>query len=226
MYGHRQVLSAAFTAALLLGLSACHGTSQSGSGYVPSAAQQNSQIAPQSSAGIMSPASSAIHASCKTPIRVGLDKDKTCHFNETGYKGQFTITENLGGVAVVRPHQGNSDTPFIVRGLAPGTGTFDVSDSQGNKLHVSVTVPQQPIVSSCGRKIQIHILGIVTCQFHELGYDGQFTIESHLNGIASVSPDHGDKHTQFTVTGLVEGGGYFIVHGARNLRVQVLVTTP
>jgi hypothetical protein len=205
-------------AALLVAVAACHGATQS----LP---QQSTQVAPAPGINLVANAS-AIGATCKTPIKVGVDKDKTCHFTETGYKGTFTIDQNLGGVAVVRPRTGDRNTQFIVRGQSPGTGNFTVKDTGGHSLQVNVTVPQQPVISTCGRKIQIQIAGIVTCQFHEMGYDGEFTIDSHLNGIASVSPDHGDKHTQFTVLGLVEGGGYFIVHGGRNLRVRVLVTTP
>ena len=219
----RKLLHASIATAIsvaVFSLTACHGNATPGQGYVPAPVAQ--PAVPQ---GAVRSQASPINASCKTPITVGQAKDKSCHFTEVGYKGEISIDDHLGGVAVVRPHQGTKETPFIVRGLTPGDGYFTVKDAMGHALRVGVTVPQAAIVSTCGRKIDIQIAGIVTCQFHEPGYDGQFTIDSHLQGIASVSPMTGNKTTQFTVLGLLEGGGYFIVHGARNLRVHVEVTT-
>ncbi|HEY5427142.1 MAG TPA: hypothetical protein VIJ77_11365 [Candidatus Tumulicola sp.] len=216
----RPVFMIAGLVALLSGLAACHGGTPSNTGYVPSAGSPLSGALPAGRA------SSPITASCKTPMKVGIQKDKSCHFKELGYKGTFDIVDQLNGIAAVRPKQGDDKTPFIVRGITPGNGTFDVKDSQGNVLHVSVVVPDATIKSTCGHKIDIHLLGVVSCQFSEFGYDGTFTIDaSHLSGLASVSPDHGTKQTVFTVTGLIEGGGYFIVQGARKIRVHVQVTT-
>jgi hypothetical protein len=218
----QSMLIVAGLVAMLSGMTACHGSAPGNSGYVPASAPALPGLAQPAGQ-----ASSPIHASCKTPIKVGIQKDKTCHFNETGYKGAFSIVKNLNEIAAVRPNKGTDKIPFVIRGLKPGSGTFDVKDSQGNALHVSVTVPDAAIKSSCGKKINIHLLGVVTCQFSEVGFeDGTYTIDSsHLSGFASITPGQGTRQTQFTVTGLVEGGGYFIVHGARNLRVQVLVTT-
>jgi hypothetical protein len=198
----------------------CHGA-PIGSSAIPSTGNATE------SSPAMVPDASPIHASCKVPITVGAGKEVICRFTETGYHDTMTIEDHLNGIAVVRPHQAMAGDPFIVHGVTPGSGSFDVVDKMKNSLTVSVTVPAEPVQSSCGRSIRIHILGIVTCQFHEDGYDGMFTIDpSHLSGIATVSPLSGDRHTQFTVTGILEGGGYLIVTGARSLRVRVQVTTP
>ncbi|MGA8535311.1 MAG: hypothetical protein WB615_14485 [Candidatus Tumulicola sp.] len=197
----------------------CHGAPV-GSNAIPNAA--GGMVPPA-----LIPDTSPIHASCHVPITVSVGHEVICRFNEPGYDGIITIEDRLNGAAVVRPHSAKAGDPFIVRGVHPGSGAFYAHDSMHHSLKVDVTVPPEPVVSSCGHSIRIHILGILRCQFHEEGYDGNFTIDpSHLSGIATISPESGDKHTQFTVTGIVEGGGYFIVTGVRSLRVHVQVTTP
>jgi len=199
----------------------CHG-GPTGSNSIPSTV--GAGTAPQA----MSPETSPIRVSCKVPIDLPVGKDVICRFNETGYDGKITIDNDLNGVAAVRPSSAKAGDPFVVHGLKPGSGTFAASDDMRHSLNVSVTVPAEPVESSCGQSIRIHILGIVTCQFSEDGgYNGMFKIDaSHLSGIATVSPQSGDSHTQFTVTGILEGGGYFVVTGDRSLRVHVQVTTP
>lgn len=198
----------------------CQGGS-SGSSTIPSTV--GAGTAPQP----LSPQDSPIRASCTVPIVEHVGQDVICRFNENGYQGMMTIDDDLNGIAAVRPHIAKVGDPFVVHGLKPGSGSFAVSDSMRHILSVSVTVPAEPVESSCGQSIRIHILGFVTCQFSEDFYNGTFKLDtSHLSGIATVSPQQGDEHTQFTVTGILEGGGYFTVTGDRSIRIHVQVTTP
>jgi hypothetical protein len=83
---------------------------------------------------------------------------------------------------------------------------------------------QKPqIISSCGKHIKIVLLGIMNCRFHEVKYDGDFTITNHTNGLIGITPTSGDKTTTFTITGLILGSGYFLVQDTNKTKLKVFV---
>ncbi len=79
------------------------------------------------------------------------------------------------------------------------------------------------IYSSCGHRIHIHVAGIISCRFHELRYHGMFTLHNDTNGLILISPMTGNKHTKFTITGLLVGKGYFTVTDTKGHSVTVHV---
>jgi hypothetical protein len=84
-----------------------------------------------------------------------------------------------------------------------------------------------PVQSSCGNHVRIVVLGVVDCRFTQMGnHGGTVTIDtSHLMGLATVSPTSGTTKTDFLVTGVLSGQGYFIVATqTRKLRVVVSVS--
>jgi hypothetical protein len=225
---YQPILIVAGLVAVLSGLAACHGPTQSGSGYVPTPAlqQQNAAVPlPRDVIGAnVGNDKSPISSTCGTEVDVSPHRHAVCRFIERGTSETFTITSHLAPHAVINPDEGTKQTRFTIRGLSPGTGDFVVQDSHKNSLTVSVVVGDGNVLSSCGDNIQIKIAGIVNCQFSETGFHGTYVIDSHLNGIASVSPNKGTHKTQFTVLGLVVGGGYFVVHGAPGLSLKVHVS--
>ena len=117
-------------------------------------------------------------------------------------------------------HSGSSaGTPFVPQSSA-------VSQSQV-PLNVSPDHGQRGvIVSSCGTHIRIKIAGILNCRFREYGYhDGKFRLDNDTRGLILISPHSGDKHTTFTITGLVVGSGHFTVKDdmGHHLNVHVRV---
>ncbi|MBV8371901.1 MAG: hypothetical protein JOY69_01450 [Candidatus Eremiobacteraeota bacterium] len=86
-----------------------------------------------------------------------------------------------------------------------------------------------PVQSSCGNHIRIVIAGFVDCRFTQQGnHGGSVKIDtSHLMGLATVSPTSGTTKTDFIVTGVLSGQGYFIVETqTRKMRVVVTVSLP
>jgi hypothetical protein len=84
-----------------------------------------------------------------------------------------------------------------------------------------------PVHSSCGNHVRIVVLGIVDCRFTQTGnHGGTVNIDtSHLMGLATVSPTSGTTKTDFLVTGVLSGQGYFIVETqTRKMRVVVSVS--
>jgi hypothetical protein len=79
------------------------------------------------------------------------------------------------------------------------------------------------IISSCGTHIKIVVLGIETCRFHEAGYTGSFNLTDHTNGLIGISPSSGDKKTNFTITALLVGSGYFLVEDGNGVKLKVFV---
>ena len=82
------------------------------------------------------------------------------------------------------------------------------------------------IVSSCGDRVRIVVLGILDCKFKEAGYgDGVFTLKNNTKGIIVITPMSGTKATTFTILGAVIGSGSFTVTDTKNhsLRVRVKV---
>ena len=84
------------------------------------------------------------------------------------------------------------------------------------------------IISSCGTKIRIVLLGSVECRFHEDNHPQRvFTLVNHTNGLVSISPSSGTKATTFTVTAILLGSGYFTVKDAdgNQLNIQLQIVT-
>lgn len=87
---------------------------------------------------------------------------------------------------------------------------------------------QAKIISSCGTKIRIVLLGTVECKFHENNHPLRvFTLVNHTNGLVSISPSSGTKLTTFTVTAILLGSGYFTVKDAdgNQLNVKLEIVT-
>ena len=98
-------------------------------------------------------------------------------------------------------------------------GTGDVAAPQMMKAK---------IISSCGTKIRIVLLGSVECRFHENNHPLRtFTLVNHTNGLVSISPSSGTKLTTFTVTAILLGNGYFTVKDddGNQLNVKLEVVT-
>ena len=95
----------------------------------------------------------------------------------------------------------------------------------------NVATPQMmeaKIISSCGTKIRIVLLGSVECKFHENNHPLRtFTLVNHTNGLVSISPSSGTKLTTFTVTAILLGSGYFTVKDAdgNQLNVKLEIVT-
>jgi hypothetical protein len=80
------------------------------------------------------------------------------------------------------------------------------------------------LFSSCGHHVRIILLGIVTCRFHEVGdRDAAFTLKNDTQGLILISPMTGNRHTKFTITGLVLGSGHFTVSDAKGRHITVTV---
>jgi hypothetical protein len=122
---------------------------------------------------------------------------------------------------VVACHGGSSaGTPFVPQGSA-------LSQSQPPLDLSPAHAPRGVIVSSCGTHIRIKIAGILNCRFREYGYhDGKFTVKNDTRGLVLFSPNSGNKHTTFTMIGLVAGSGFLVVHDSLHhvLVVHVRVT--
>jgi hypothetical protein len=123
-------------------------------------------------------------------------------------------------------------TMAACHGQMPGSSGYippSSSTSSTTEIGSGVAAPdtKHRIISSCGKHVNIVLLGIVDCRFREPGYgDGTFTLPNHTNGIVVISPSSGTRSTKFTILGAVLGSGYFTVKGAkgRKLRVTVKVT--
>ncbi len=115
-------------------------------------------------------------------------------------------------------------------GGSSGTSTFVPANS------TSVTAPQSDagampdhnrgseIRSSCGRHVHILLAGFVACHFREPGYgDGTFTLTDQTHGLVGISPTSGNRHTRFTITGLVVGSGRFTVRDDHHNHIVVHV---
>jgi hypothetical protein len=80
------------------------------------------------------------------------------------------------------------------------------------------------ITSSCGNHIRIKVAGILNCRFWEAGYGkATLTLQDHTNGLILISPKTGTRHTNFTITGVLVGSGYFVVQGAAGSSLKVTV---
>ena len=109
-----------------------------------------------------------------------------------------------------------SGTPFVPQSSAGSQSLpLDISPDHG---------PRGVIVSSCGTHIRIKVAGILNCRFREYGYrDGAFRLDNDTHGLVLISPDSGNKHTTFTITGLVVGSGFFTVSDSMHHHLKVHV---
>jgi hypothetical protein len=80
------------------------------------------------------------------------------------------------------------------------------------------------IVSTCGDRVHIVVLGIVGCKFREAGYAGWFKIHNDTKGIIMITPKSGNSGTTFDIVGVAKGSGDFIVYSKnQSLVVHVRV---
>jgi hypothetical protein len=129
------------------------------------------------------------------------------------------------GVALLAGCSGGG-SPSAVPG-APATTTQQSSIFQSAPSEAMSPDHFPPVHSSCGNHVRIVVLGIVDCRFTQMGnHGGTVNIDtSHLMGLATVSPTSGTTKTDFVVTGVLSGQGYFIVETqTRKMRVVVSVS--
>lgn len=133
---------AAVAAAFSAGVAACHGGAP-GSTYVPTGSTALS--APQTGAGLATPDKKEkkveIVSSCGNHVHIVIAGIVDCKFREQGYgKGTFTLTNDTKGIVIITPMSGTRATTFTILGALIGSGYFEVKDSNGHDLKVSVKV--------------------------------------------------------------------------------------
>ncbi len=130
------------------------------------------------------------------------------------------------GVALLAGCSGGG-SPSVAPGV-PATNAQHVSSAFPSAVSETMNPNHfPPVHSSCGNHVRIVVLGIVDCRFTQMGnHGGAVNIDtSHLMGLATVSPTSGTTKTDFLVTGVLSGQGYFIVETqTRKLRVVVSVS--
>jgi hypothetical protein len=114
-------------------------------------------------------------------------------------------------------------------GLAACGGGSPTSPAYVPVNNSSILAPNAKVVigSTCGDRVHIILLGVVTCKFNEKHYGGNFKITVATKGLVSIDPMKGTKDTKFTVTGLILGKGYFLIRDDQKntLKVRVRVTS-
>jgi hypothetical protein len=114
----------------------------------------------------------------------------------------------------------SSYVPTAPAGLSASQSNIGLTASDAKRKKVE-------IVSSCGKRVHIVLLGILDCKFDEKGYgDGTFTLKNDTKGIIVIAPSSGTRATTFTILGAVVGTGSFTVTDTKkhSLRVRVRVT--
>jgi hypothetical protein len=133
---------AAGVAAFSISMVACHGQSPGSSGYVPTGSPALS--VPQAGAGLAAPDAKhkiKIVSSCGKHVKIVLLGILDCKFKEQGYgDGTFTLKNDTKGIVVITPSSGTQDTTFTILGALVGSGHFQVKDTRGHSLRVSVRV--------------------------------------------------------------------------------------
>jgi hypothetical protein len=137
----RSGLTAA-AAALSASMVACHGQSP-GSTYVPSGSTALS--IPQTGAGLLAPDKKKkkveIVSSCGQHVHIVIAGIVDCKFREQGYgDGTFTLTNDTKGIVIITPMSGTRATTFTILGALIGSGYFEVKDTRGHVLKVTVKV--------------------------------------------------------------------------------------
>jgi hypothetical protein len=117
-------------------------------------------------------------------------------------------------------HGASSGTPSYLP-----TGSSGISTQQQLDRGIAPAGEEHgEMFSSCGHHVRIILAGIVTCRFHEVGdRDAAFTLKNHTQGLILISPMTGNRHTKFTITGLVLGTGSFTVSAGKGHRITVTV---
>jgi hypothetical protein len=117
-------------------------------------------------------------------------------------------------------HGASSGTPSYLP-----TGSSGISTQQQLDRGIAPAGEEHgEMFSSCGHHVRIILAGIVTCRFHEVGdRDAAFTLKNHTQGLILISPMTGNRHTKFTITGLVLGTGRFTVSAGKAHRITVTV---
>jgi hypothetical protein len=120
-----------------IGIVACQGTPANNSAYVPMSQPGTSAFI---EAGAAKTKVGPVVSSCGEKINITLAGLVNCKFREAGYAGQFHVTSNMSGIAVVTPHTGTAKTNFTVTGALAGKGNFVVEGAAGKRLNVGVKV--------------------------------------------------------------------------------------
>ncbi len=110
-------------------------------------------------------------------------------------------------------------------GTAPYVPSSSLSSQAGDQGLAPNDNDRGEIRPSCGHHVHIVLAGIINCRFHEIGdRDALFTLKNDTHGLILISPMSGNRHTKFTITGLVVGSGHFTVR-AKGDPGHVLVVT-
>ncbi|HTA53944.1 MAG TPA: hypothetical protein VK755_04305 [Candidatus Acidoferrales bacterium] len=137
----RSGLTAA-AAALSASMVACHGQSP-GSTYMPTGPTALS--IPQTGAALPAPNKKQkkveIVSSCGQHVHIVIAGIVDCKFREQGYgDGTFTLTNDTKGIVIITPMSGTRATTFTILGALIGSGYFEVKDTRGHVLKVTVKV--------------------------------------------------------------------------------------
>ncbi len=114
-------------------------------------------------------------------------------------------------------------------GGSSGTAPYVPSSSTSSQVGDQGLAPNDndrgEIRSSCGHHVHIVVAGIINCRFHEVGdRDAHFTLKNDTHGLILISPMSGNRHTKFTITGLVVGSGHFTVRAGGDPGHRLFVT--
>jgi hypothetical protein len=135
----KTIALAAGTAALALGVAACHGQSPSSPSYIPTSSTELS--APQGAgAENLGRIRSPIISLCGNVIKIKLLGTVHCKFREKGYNGVFKLFNHVPGLLDLKPIIGDQKTNFLLGGLALGDGFFLVKDLRHHLLLVHVRI--------------------------------------------------------------------------------------
>ncbi len=132
--------TAALTAALALGIAACHGQSPAGSSYVPVGSTAVSSAQSVGDTESLARSRSPIISLCGNVIKIKLLGTVHCRFRENGYNGVFKLFNRVPGLLDLKPLIGGQETDFLLGGLALGDGFFLVKDLRHHVLRVRVRI--------------------------------------------------------------------------------------
>lgn len=110
--------------------------------------------------------------------------------------------------------------------IPPGASSFVTQQAHSAGILPDKKKKDIDLVSTCGTRLHIVLLGIVDCQFNEKDYNGKFKVSNKTKGLVTITPSSGTRGTTFTVVGALVGSGTFTVsdNDGNHLILRVKVT--
>ncbi|MBV8198017.1 MAG: hypothetical protein JO263_07775 [Candidatus Eremiobacteraeota bacterium] len=141
MESNRHILRLiAGSAAFVLLLTACHGSTPGTGQYLPSGTAGTSA----DNGPVITPAHEErgeIVSTCGNRIKIKVAGILKCRFHERGYPDKpFTITNHTNGLILISRKKVTDDRKVTITGLVVGSGYFTVADTKGHTLTVYVKV--------------------------------------------------------------------------------------